>query len=546
MKKYLIALSVLALATTSCYEKLNIAPPNAITNEQVQELLRTASDETVETILGALANALPPEMYGSGYNFRYSANLDGTWSGQIIARLNCGNDVVEGNWEQPTDVYYTGQNITGETSAENPSWWHRAFKLTVTANKVMNMITDEIVAENPSKKLRDYQGRAYLVRAFGYLYAQETFGTNKLGMSIYTKYDIGQPTVARSSALATLDSVINWASRADKLFEEAGVGFKATDNSDLTRGLTNYVIARAALLAADAEGATPSKYYTLASSACDKILAGGGSLMTEDQYVQKQSGVATIEGKDYPVWKAETSGFMNFKQNPEAVYGFGWQYGGGGDIITTNNFYGGAYRMDDRLYNKMDPNDFRKKNFHKDSPVEKTIYMPGAKSFIDGGQTEVPTYWSSKFANNVGLGGAVGTSNEALRNRIDYAFVRLAEIYLLKAEAQARGGDESGAKGTLNTLLAARTVAGATPLTCDNYLGMSGMSALQMVQLQSRIELWGEGGLEWFNNRRWNIPVNRTGSTVHWNPAMTYPVSQMTMKIPSEEISSNPNCQQNP
>ena len=33
MKKYLIALSALAFATTSCYEKLNIAPPNAITNE---------------------------------------------------------------------------------------------------------------------------------------------------------------------------------------------------------------------------------------------------------------------------------------------------------------------------------------------------------------------------------------------------------------------------------------------------------------------------------------------------------------------------------
>ena len=44
MKKYLIALSALAFATTSCYEKLNIAPPNAITNEQVQELLKTADD----------------------------------------------------------------------------------------------------------------------------------------------------------------------------------------------------------------------------------------------------------------------------------------------------------------------------------------------------------------------------------------------------------------------------------------------------------------------------------------------------------------------
>ena len=29
MKKYLIALSLVGLATTSCYEKLNIAPPNA-------------------------------------------------------------------------------------------------------------------------------------------------------------------------------------------------------------------------------------------------------------------------------------------------------------------------------------------------------------------------------------------------------------------------------------------------------------------------------------------------------------------------------------
>lgn len=115
MKKYLIALSALAFATTSCYEKLNIAPPNAITNEQVQELLKTADDETIETILGAIANTLKPEMYGSGYNFRYSGNLDGTWSGQFIARLSCGNDIVEGNWQT------LGMTITTvKTSLEKP------------------------------------------------------------------------------------------------------------------------------------------------------------------------------------------------------------------------------------------------------------------------------------------------------------------------------------------------------------------------------------------------------------------------------------------
>ena len=264
--------------------------------------------------------------------------------------------------------------------------------------------------------------------------------------------------------------------------------------------------------------------------------------MTEEQYVQKQSGVTTIDGADYPVWKAATSGFMNFDLNPEALYGFGWQYGGGGEIVAYANTWGGSYRIDNRLYDKIDDNDYRKDNFHKDIPEDfPTIYYAGSSSFIDGGQSNVPTYWTSKFTNNVGLGGGVGNSNEALRNRIDYAFVRLSEIYLLKAEAQARGGDKSGARSTLNTLLAARTAAGKTPLTCDNYESMKGMDELQMVQFQSRIELWGEGGLEWFNNRRWNIPVNRSGSTVHWNPAMTYPVSQMTMKVPSEEISSNPN-----
>ena len=50
MKKYLIALSLVGLVTSSCYEKLNIAPPNAITDEQVKELLATADDETIEVM----------------------------------------------------------------------------------------------------------------------------------------------------------------------------------------------------------------------------------------------------------------------------------------------------------------------------------------------------------------------------------------------------------------------------------------------------------------------------------------------------------------
>lgn len=168
----------------------------------------------------------------------------------------------------------------------------------------------------PEQPTETYLGQVYIVRAFGYLYAQETFGTNSLGMPIYTKYDIGQPAVARASAKETLDSVIRWATRADALFEAAGIGFKATKESDLTRGLTNYVIARAALLAVEAEGANASTYFATASAACDKMLSAGASLMTEDQYVQKQSGVTTIDGVDYPVWGSRDQRLHEFRAEP--------------------------------------------------------------------------------------------------------------------------------------------------------------------------------------------------------------------------------------
>lgn len=547
MKKYLIALSALAFATTSCYEKLNIAPPNAITNEMIQELLKTANEEDTKTILGAIADGLKPHMYGGGYNTRYSGAADGSWSGQWALRLLSGNDVGLGYLSAPQgDVYYGCANLNGADQMDVLSYWHRAFTLTNAANKVSVLLNEDLIAANPTNNvLKQYYGYVLSLRAFGYLYAMENFGTKSLGMPIYDTYSFSQPQKDRAPAKETYDSIIRWASRADELFQIAGVGFTAQDNSNFTRGLTCYIIARASLLAADSEGANASTYLTQAIAACDKMINSGATLMTEDQYVQKESEPYVEGGVEYPVYKAETNGFMNFDINPEALYGFGWQYGGGGSLFSYGNFLTSSCRIDDRLYLKIDDNDYRKDNFHPEGG--QTFTSPGNGSFIDGGTLlEVGTYWNTKFANNVGLESQVGNSNVVNRNRGDFSFVRLSEAILMKAEAQARQGDDGGAKTTLNTLLAARTRTGATPLTCDTYSSMSGLSALEMVQLQTRIEMWGEKGLEWYNNRRWNIPVNRSGSTVHWNPSTTYPVSGMTLKIPSEELTGSPGMVQNP
>jgi hypothetical protein len=73
---------------------------------------------------------------------------------------------------------------------------------------------------------------------------------------------------------------------------------------------------------------------------------------------------------------------------------------------------------------------------------------------------------------------------------------------------------------------------------------MQGLSALEMVQLQSRIELWGEGGHEFYNNKRWNISVDRTNSSNHVYKGQ-YNVKDMTLKIPDDEMFYNPYCVQN-
>ena len=111
------------------------------------------------------------------------------------------------------------------------------------------------------------------------------------------------------------------------------------------------------------------------------------------------------------------------------------------------------------------------------------------------------------------------------------------------AEALGQSNNANEAKNVLNELLAARAKDGET-LTVDDYTAAEGSSMLDAVKLQWRIEMWGEGGREYYNNKRWGVDVNRTGSTVH-PKIVTYPANKMTLAMPERELQDNPNCEDN-
>jgi len=352
-------------------------------------------------------------------------------------------------------------------------------------------------------------------------------GKDKPGMMLYDIYSPTQDYKARSTSTETFDFIKKDLNDAVKLFTQANIGFTTTVLTDIDLGVANFLLARVSLLTGD---------WTTAVSACDAILAKYPALMGESVYGgTKNVGTATA-----PEIRPETNGFLYNNVNPEVI--LGWPVG---QALTAHNGWTNPFgegsgglgegfaRIDNRLYEKIDENDYRKNCFMSTAFGDYAYPTSGAIRLI-------PAYTNLKFAATHGI----GTNDKKNVGTVTCYYMRASEVLLMKAEGQAQGGGEANAKTTLNILLSARTKSGKTALTCDTYTAMRGMTALQMVQLQTRIELWGEGGREFYNNKRWGIAVDRSSSSNHVDKG-TYAVSKMTLQIPEEEMLYNPLCVQN-
>lgn len=119
-----------------------------------------------------------------------------------------------------------------------------------------------------------------------------------------------------------------------------------------------------------------------------------------------------------------------------------------------------------------------------------------------------------------------------------YVFMRSAEMYLIEAEGKARSNDESGAKQVLEELVKERSY-GNDPY---NISSLSGQDLLDMIHVQARIELWGEGKSLFYAKRfKRNIVRNYPG-TNHTEILDDYPYNdpKLLMLIPQDEINNNP------
>jgi hypothetical protein len=258
MKKYILSLLTAALLT-SCADKLEVTPPNSITDEQIRELLASGNEASIKLVLGSMANSMPLLFNFAGINGSGSADVYYSNQGLDVMRTLEGNDVVLGDGNGISGVSgsteYQFGNFISSAVDKNAAYWYYAWNSVNAANKMLNFLDDKTVGN--STYLKDYKARGLVVRAYAYNYLMENYqdaylqgGNGKLGIMLYDSYAPTQASRPRATATETYDFIKNDLKSAIKLFEEANIGF-TNDVSDIDLGVANFLLARASVWSGD-------------------------------------------------------------------------------------------------------------------------------------------------------------------------------------------------------------------------------------------------------------------------------------------------------
>ena len=541
MKKILYTILALGALLTSC-RTLDIPNPNKITDEQIIGILEGDDENAKAPILAAIATGLQNyfNMVHDGSSWTsFSAYPQNSHVDQDFLMTLRGNDVVLGSEDIPlSDAHAFAYALETDSFRADKSraFWCLSADMLTAANKTLLYVT-EAGADASPETVGMYRGRALCVRAYAYMLLMERFqdaylngGKDGKGMPIYTLYAVNDPAPI-SSATETYEYIMEWLDEAVERLQVIGY---TDDVNDIDLGVAQFLRARTALWIGD---------YDKAIASAKDLTDHFKTFIKEENYGAKDATHKAVCEETAEVYSKDNA-FLCLAVNPEAIIGFPSGTGSNTYMPYFANVYGGsslaggnvpaAPRIDDRLYAKIDSRDVRHDNFT--TTAQQYTYITDTDGKLIYTST-IPAYAGLKFAASV----ALSTTERDNKLTCDNYTFRSSEAYLMLAEAYAMKNQDAQAKETLNKLLAARTKAGEPTMTCDNYSGHEGLSTLQMVQLQSRIELWLENGREFYNNKRWNIAVNREGSKVHYSNTKSIPVSKMKLSIPTEEQTTNTN-----
>ena len=340
-----------------------------------------------------------------------------------------------------------------------------------------------------------YRGWAYfnLVQLYGKRFDKATMNDSPGVPLVLTPNTNGLP---RSTVAEVYDQVIEDLNAAETLLDGAKARpNKSNINVDVVRGFQ----ARVALTMQDwvtaaAKASAAQENFTLMSQA--QQLEGFNSWtnpewMWASQQIDDQTEFFTA----YLAYVSYNYNSTNIRTNPKLI--------------------------NSDLYNTMSATDIRRQLWRPTPTADNVVTPPGGirRAYMN------QKFRAKDFANSVG----------------DMPYMRVAEMYLIEAEALARDGKEAESKAVFTEFMKTRDAEFTEPAeTGDDYI--------ELIMNSRRVELWGEG-FRWLDLKRLNLPLERGANH---NQALAVLMSvpagdlQWQYVIPQAEINANKAVTQNP
>ncbi|MBK6937218.1 MAG: RagB/SusD family nutrient uptake outer membrane protein [Chitinophagaceae bacterium] len=488
--KFITALAVMVFLLPSCKK-------DYLTTAPTDQVVQTDIFKTTANAWVAL-NGIHRSLY-----IQYNSRQDqGGQSKNMIDMDMLGDDLVNpttGNgWFLTTHRWTDHRNENAWSPYFNFQFY---YDIIANANMIIANI-DNATGPDADKKVIKGQALAYrawayfqMIQLFGKRYDKTTSNSNP-GLSLVltpTTEKLPRSTVAEVYAVIVTD--LNTA-----ITNLTGAPARANAshiNLNVAKGLR----ARVALAMQD---------WAVAAQFANEARQGL-SLMSTAQYLQ---------------------GFNNYT-NPE------WMWGSRQVADQTTYFYSFfAYMSADfnstnirtnpkcinsALYNAIPASDIRKQLW---DPTGTNTTFP-----IPPGGARYP-YMNRKFLSGGGSASSIG----------DVPIMRVAEMYLIEAEARARaGGQDATAAGVLYSLLSQRNPGYVLSTN-------TGQALINEILMNRRVELWGEG-FRFYDLKRLDLPLDRTGANHNASVAVTLTVpagsTSWQFLIPRTELNANSKCIQN-
>lgn len=475
VQKLLMLLAIVMMAATSCKKYLSIPLPvtkiageGAYTNDK-------SSAATINNILGVLATG--------GYFDGTSINNLGLYSGLYTDELQNLNGTNTSNIP-----FYT--NAVGP--ANTGQLWSNLYKQIYNANLAIEGVT----ASTTLLYKNQWLGEAYFLRAFCFFYLANYYGDIAITASSDYLLNKDLPRVAKTEAYKLIIADLLKARELLSNEYKDGSGLVTINRGRPNRLAATALLARAYLYSGDWANAEiyanevilatiggSAAYALLPSADIDKVFLAAS---TETIFNLGSSRI----NQDYVAY--------NNNMAPQLAYNANGNWGSVTMAITPSLL-----------------NAFEKNTTTLADDLRKTMWLRSSTMAASTTTPVIPmqiNYFPNKYKSNV-----IGTENIVL--------FRIAEQYLIRAEARARQNNLGGAKADLDII--------------RNRAGLNGTSATSQTDLldailkERRVELFSEGSHRFFDLKRtgkidevMKLEVVQKGAGATWNTLkQNFPIS---------------------